>query len=82
MTVRDRTPRARIPANLPSRLCSDDKTVRVVRLDDDKRLMDLRAKGASFNEIAIALGRTEAALEQRAHNLKRQAAAHYLPTPD
>jgi hypothetical protein len=40
--------------------------------------MDLRAKGASFNEIAIALGRTEAALEQRAHNLKRQAASHYL----
>jgi DNA-binding CsgD family transcriptional regulator len=30
-------------------------------LDDDQRLMDLRAKGASFNEIAIALGRTEAA---------------------
>jgi hypothetical protein len=39
-------------------------------LDDDQRLMDLRAKGASFNEIAIAVGRTEAALEQRAHNLK------------
>jgi hypothetical protein len=47
-------------------------------IDDDQRLMDLRAKGASFNEIAIALGRTEAALEQRAHNLKRQAASHYL----
>src|ERR1700730_17106713 len=29
--------------------------------DDDKRLMELRAKGASFNEIANALGRTEAA---------------------
>src|SRR4029434_2152700 len=39
-------------------------------LDDDQRLMDLRAKDASFNEIAIAVGRTEAALEQRAHNLK------------
>ena len=50
-------------------------------LDDDKRLMDLRAKGASFNEIANALGRTEAAIEQRAHTLKRQAAQR-LWTPD
>jgi hypothetical protein len=40
-------------------------------LDDDKRLMEWRAKGVSFNEIATALGRTEAAVEQRAHTLKR-----------
>ena len=51
-------------------------------LDDDKRLMELRAKGASFNEIATALGRTEAAVEQRAHTLKRQAAAQHLWTPN
>jgi DNA-binding NarL/FixJ family response regulator len=51
-------------------------------LDDDKRLMELRAKGASFNEIANALGRTQAAIEQRAHTLKRQAAAQHLWTPD
>ena len=44
-------------------------------LDDDKRLMELRAKGAPFDEIAIALGRTEAAVEQRAHTLKRRQAA-------
>jgi hypothetical protein len=48
--------------------------------DDDERLMELRAKGASFNEIANALGRTEAAIEQRAHTLKRQAAAQRLWT--
>jgi DNA-binding transcriptional MerR regulator len=50
--------------------------------DDDKRLMELRAKGASFNEIANALGRTEAAIEQRAQTLKRQAAAQRLWTAD
>jgi DNA-binding CsgD family transcriptional regulator len=50
--------------------------------DDDKRLMELRAKGASFNEIANALGRTEAAIEQRAQTLKRQAAAQGLWTAD
>ena len=47
-------------------------------LDDDKRLTELRAKGALFNEIATALGRTEAAIEQRAHILRRQAAAQRL----
>src|SRR5258708_794426 len=47
-------------------------------LDDDKRLLELRAKGASYNEIANALGRTEAAIEQRAHNLRRQGAAQHL----
>jgi hypothetical protein len=36
-------------------------------LDDDKRLVELRAKGASFKKIAKAFGRTEAAIEQRAH---------------
>jgi hypothetical protein len=51
-------------------------------LDDDKRLMELGAKVASFNKIANALGRTEAAIEQRAHTLKRQAAAQRLLTPD
>jgi hypothetical protein len=51
-------------------------------LDDDKRLMELRVKGVSFNEIATALGRTEAAVEQRAHTLKRQAAAQHLWTPN
>jgi hypothetical protein len=51
-------------------------------LDDDKHLMELRAKGASFNKIANALGRTEAAIEQRAHTLKRQAAAEHLSTSD
>jgi DNA-binding NarL/FixJ family response regulator len=51
-------------------------------LDDDKRLMELRARGASFNEIANALGRTEAAIEQRAHTLKRQAAGQHLSAPD
>jgi hypothetical protein len=51
-------------------------------LDDDKRLMELRAKGVSFNGIATALGRTEAAVEQRAHTLKRQAAAQHLWTPE
>jgi hypothetical protein len=50
--------------------------------DDDKHLMELRAKGASFNKIANALGRTEAAIEQRAHILKRQAAAEHLSTSD
>jgi DNA-binding CsgD family transcriptional regulator len=44
-------------------------------LDDDKRLMELRANGASFYEIANALGRTVAAIEQRAHTLKRRAAS-------
>jgi hypothetical protein len=51
-------------------------------VDDDKRLMELRAKGARFNEIANVLGRTEAAIEQRAHTLKRQAAAQRLWTAD
>jgi DNA-binding NarL/FixJ family response regulator len=51
-------------------------------LDEDKRLMDLRAKGAPFNEIANALGRTEAAIEQRIHVLKRHAAAQHLWRPD
>jgi Myb-like DNA-binding domain len=51
-------------------------------LDDDKRLLEMRAKGASFNEIANALGRTEAAIEQRAHTLKRKAAAQHLSAPD
>jgi hypothetical protein len=51
-------------------------------LDDDKGLMELRAKGVPFNEIATALGRTEAAVEQRAHTLKRQAAARHLWTPN
>ena len=51
-------------------------------LDDDKRLMELRTEGVSFNEIATALGRTEAAVEQRAHTLKRQAAAQHLWTPN
>jgi hypothetical protein len=51
-------------------------------LDDDKRLMELRAKDASFNEIATALGRTEAAIEQRAHTLKRQVAVRHLWTPN
>jgi hypothetical protein len=51
-------------------------------LDDDKRLMELRAKGASFYEIANALERTKAAIEQRAHTLKRQAAAEHLPPAD
>ena len=51
-------------------------------LDDDKHLMELRAKGASFNKIANALGRTEAAIEQRALILKRQAAAEHLSTSD
>jgi DNA-binding NarL/FixJ family response regulator len=51
-------------------------------LDDDKRLMELKAKGALYDEIARALGRTEAAVEQRAHTLKRQAAAQRLWTPD
>jgi hypothetical protein len=51
-------------------------------VDDDKRLMELRAKGASLNEIANVLGRTEAATEQRAHTLKRQAAALHLSAPD
>jgi Myb-like DNA-binding protein len=50
--------------------------------DDDKRLMEFRAKGASFNEIANAIGRTEAAIEQRAQTLKRQAAAQRLWTAD
>src|SRR5258705_6469914 len=50
--------------------------------DDDKRLMELRTKGASFNEIANALGRIEAAIEQRAKTLKRQAAAQRLWTLD
>ena len=50
-------------------------------LEDDQRLLALRAKGASFDEIANALERTEAAIEQRAHTLKRQAAAEHLP-PD
>jgi DNA-binding NarL/FixJ family response regulator len=49
-------------------------------LDDDKRLLALRAKGASFGEIANALERTEAAIEQRAHTLKRQAAAEQRRT--
>jgi transcriptional regulator len=40
--------------------------------------MELKAKGASSNEIANDLGRTEAAIEQRAHTLKRQAAAEHL----
>jgi hypothetical protein len=48
------------------------------RLEDDSRLMELKAKGASSNEIANDLGRTEAAIEQRAHTLKRQAAAEHL----
>jgi hypothetical protein len=51
-------------------------------LDDDKRLMELRAKGTSFVEIANALERTQAAIEQRAHTLKRQAAAEHLPPAD
>jgi hypothetical protein len=51
-------------------------------LDDDKRLMELRAKGASFVEIANALERTQAAIEQRADTLKRQAAAEHLPPAD
>ena len=42
-------------------------------LDDDKRLMELKAKGASRSEIAGALGRTEAAIEQRIHGLRRDA---------
>jgi DNA-binding CsgD family transcriptional regulator len=50
-------------------------------LDDDQRLMELMAKGTSSNEIATALGRTEAAIEQRAHTLKRQAAAARRSTP-
>jgi DNA-binding NarL/FixJ family response regulator len=50
--------------------------------DDDQRLMELMAKGTSSNEIANALGRTEAAIEQRAHTLRRQAAAEHLSTPD
>jgi hypothetical protein len=37
-------------------------------LDDDKRLMELKA--ASLIEIANALGRTEAAVKVRAHILK------------
>jgi len=44
--------------------------------------MELRTKGASFNEIANALGRIEAAIEQRAKTLKRQAAAQRLWTLD
>jgi DNA-binding NarL/FixJ family response regulator len=51
-------------------------------LEDDKRLMELRAEGASFYEIANALERTEAAIEQRAHTLKRLAAAEHLPPAD
>jgi hypothetical protein len=51
-------------------------------LDDDQRLMELMAKDVSSNEIANTLGRTEAAIEQRAHTLKRQAAAERLSTPD
>lgn len=50
------------------------------RLDARVTLMELRANGASSNEIANALGRTEAAIEQRAHILKRQAAAEHLWT--
>jgi DNA-binding NarL/FixJ family response regulator len=42
-------------------------------LDDDKRLMELKTKGASRNEIARALGRTEAAIEQRIHSLRHRA---------
>jgi DNA-binding NarL/FixJ family response regulator len=44
--------------------------------------MELMAKGASSNEIANTLGRTEAAIEQRAHTLKRQAAAEHVSTPE
>jgi biotin operon repressor len=35
--------------------------------------MELKAKGASRNEIAKALGRTEGAIEQRIHTLRHQA---------
>ena len=41
------------------------------KLDDDKHLMELKAKGASRNEIAKA--RTEGAIEQRIHTLRHQA---------
>jgi hypothetical protein len=41
-------------------------------LDDDKRLMELKAKGTSRYEIARVLGRTEAAIEQRTHTLRHQ----------
>jgi DNA-binding NarL/FixJ family response regulator len=43
------------------------------KLDDDEHLMELKAKGASRNEIAKALGRTEGAIEQRIHTLRHQA---------
>jgi hypothetical protein len=42
-------------------------------LDDDKRLMELKAAGASLIEIANDLGRTEAAVKVRAHILKVKA---------
>ena len=42
-------------------------------LDDDKRLLELKAGGASFEEIAKALKRTRPAIVQRAHVLKPMA---------
>jgi DNA-binding CsgD family transcriptional regulator len=48
-------------------------------LDDDKGLVELMAKGASPNEIANTLGRTGAAMKNRAHTLKHRAVARHLP---
>jgi hypothetical protein len=44
-------------------------------LDDDRRLMELKAKGTSYIEIANTLGRTEAAIKGRAHTLKGKVAS-------
>jgi hypothetical protein len=36
--------------------------------EDEERLLDLRASGASWTMIAVALQRTEASMESRAYN--------------
>jgi hypothetical protein len=42
---------------------------------DEQRLTDLKDTGASVSEIATALKRTEAAIENRFHVLKHRASA-------
>jgi hypothetical protein len=36
--------------------------------EDEERLLDLRASGASWTMIAVALQQTEASMESRAYN--------------
>jgi DNA-binding NarL/FixJ family response regulator len=42
---------------------------------DEQRLSEMNAAGASVSEIATALNRTEAAIENRIHVLKHRASA-------